>query len=122
VIAQGFDTYELKSQAVPYDLLYTIEIRARYRNNLKVEGMKMFRYVMSRYQPYTQVAVTDSLGDTRYYDAFNETETAVDIMPDIEGKEANFNVTLRVEGELDLNDPNKIRVVTSIPNVIMQLK
>lgn len=122
VIAQGFDTYELKDQAVPYDILYTIEIRARYRNNLRAESMQMLKYVMKKYQPYTQVGVQDSLGDTRYYDAFNESPTGVDIMPDITGKEANFNVTLRVEGELDLNDPYKVRVVTSLPLVVTSIK
>lgn len=122
VIAQGFDTYERKDQAVPYDILYTIEIRARFRNNLKVESMKMLKYVMKRYQTYTQVGVRDSLGDVRYYDAFNENPTGVDIMPDIAGKEANFNVTLRVEAELDLNDPYRVRVVTGLPGIITAIK
>ena len=122
VIAEGFDTYESKSQAVPFDLVYTIEIRARFRNNLKVESMLMLRYVMRHYQPYTRVSVVDSLGDTRYYDAFNETYTGVDIMPDITGREANFNVTLRVEGELDLNDPRNQRVVTNLPTIVTSIK
>lgn len=122
VIAQGYDTYEIKDQAVPYDILYTIEIRARYRNNLKGESLKMLKYVMKKYQPYTQVGVVDGIGDTRYYEAFNESPTGVDIMPDIEGKEANFNVTLRVEAELDLNDPYRVRVVTSNPLVVTSIK
>ena len=122
VIAQGFDTYERKDQAVPYDLLYTIEIRARFRNSLRVESLKMLQYVMKKYQPYTRLSVVDSLGDTRYYDAFMETPTGVDIMPDIAGRESNFNVTLRVEGELDLNDPSDQKVITALPTVNTVIK
>jgi hypothetical protein len=122
VIAQGFDTYERKDQAVPYDLVYTIQIRARFRNNLRVESLKMLKYVMKKYQPYTQVAVVDSLEHTRYYDAFNETPTDVVVMPDLTGRESNFNVTLRVEAELDLNDPYNVRVLTSGPTIITSLK
>ena len=51
VIAEGFDEYEDKSQAVPFDLMYTIQIRARYRNNLKVESMKMLHYTLKKYPP-----------------------------------------------------------------------
>lgn len=115
-IAEGFDAYEIKSQAAPYDILYTIEIRARYRNNIQVESLKMLQYMMKKIQPYTRFTVIDSEEDTRYYDAFMETPTAVDIMPDIAGKESNFNLTLRVEAELDLNDPEVRKVLREPPN------
>ena len=117
-IAEGFDAYERKDQAVPYDLLYTIEIRARFRNNLNVESLRMLKYVMTKYQPYTTLALKDSLGDTRFYDAFMETPSAADIAPDIAGREANFNVTLRVEGELDLNNPSNQKVVTNLITIV----
>lgn len=122
VIATGWDRYEKKDQGVPFDFLYTIECRARFRNNLKVESMQMLRYMMGRYQPYTTLFVADSLGDTRTYDAFMETPTAVDIMPDVSGKEANFNMTLRVEGELDINDPYVVKVLSGRPTINLSNK
>lgn len=116
-IATGYDRYERKDQAVPFDFLYTIECRARFRNNLKVESIRLLQYVLKIYQPYCRVGLIDSLGDTRYYDAFMETPSGVDIMPDVAGKEANFNITLRVEGELDLNDPYVTNVLTNLPTI-----
>lgn len=101
----GSDAYEDKAQAVPFDLLYTIQIRARYRNNLKVEAMAMLRHTLKRYPPYTTVYIKDSLNDLRSYTAFMETPSPLDTKPDVAGRETNFNVTLRVEAELDLNDP-----------------
>lgn len=117
VVAQGYDRYEVKDQAIPYDLLYTIECRARFRNNLRAESLKLLRFMMKRYQPYTTIYIKDSLDQHRSYNAFAETPTAVDIMPDVAGKEANFNITLRVEAELDLNDPRNMQALTGYPTV-----
>jgi len=117
IIAQGFDQYEDKSQAVPFDIMYTIQIRARYRNNLKVEAMKMLRYALKKYPPYTTVYVKDSNDDLRSYTAFMESPSGLDTKPDVAGRETNFNVTLRVEAELDLNDPVLRQVLTSLPAI-----
>jgi hypothetical protein len=115
VIATGFDAYEDKSQAIPFDLLYTIQIRARYRNNLKVEAMQMLRFTLKRFPPYSTVYIKDSEGDLRSYTAFMESPSALDTKPDVSGRETNFNVTLRVEAELDLNDPVITGALTSLP-------
>jgi len=115
LMASGFDKYEDKSQAVPFDLMYTIQIRARYRNNLKVEAMQMLRYALKRYPPYSIVYVKDSLDEVRSYTAFMESPSALDTKPDVAGRETNFNVTLRVEAELDLKDPQISNAVTSLP-------
>lgn len=117
VMAEGFDAYEDKSQAVPFDILYTIQIRARYRNNLKVEAMKMLLFTLKRYQPYTTVYVKDSNDELRSYTAFMESPSALDTKPDVAGRENNFNVSLRVEAELDLNDPIVRRSLSSLPTI-----
>jgi hypothetical protein len=114
VMKTGFDAYEDKSQAVPFDLLYTIQIRARFRNNLKVEAMQMLKYTLRRFQPYTTVYIKDSEGDLRSYTGFMESPSPLDTKPDVAGRETNFNVTLRVEAELDLNDPNVSRALTNL--------
>ena len=105
VTASGFSKYEQKTQAAPFDLLYNIQIRARYRNNLRVPAMKMLTFTLRQYQPYTQVLVMDSEQKRRSYDAFMETPSAQDTQSNVEDREIRFNVTLRVEAELDLNDP-----------------
>ena len=122
LIATGADAYESKGQAVPYDLLYTIQIRARYRNNLKGASMEMLRWTMRRFQPYTTVYIKDSLGDLRSYTAFMESSTALDTKPDVAGRENNFNISLRIEGELDLNDPSVNKALTSPPIVRSHIK
>jgi len=116
-MAEGFDQYESKDQAVPFDLMYTIQIRARYRNNLKVEAMQMLRYTMKKYPPYTTVYLKDSNDDLRSYTAFMESPSALDTKPDVTGRETNFNITLRVEAELDLNDPLVQRALSGLPTV-----
>lgn len=119
---EGFDEVEYQDQAIPVDITYTIQIRARYRNNLQVEAMKMLHYVMKKYQPYTSVYLIDSLGDKRSYEAFMESPSAMDDMADIAGRFTGFNCTLRVEGELDLNDPVTEKVVTGLPSINFRLK
>jgi len=116
-MAEGFDQYENKAQAVPFDLMYTIQIRARYRNNLKVEAMQMLRHTLKRYPPYTTVYLKDSNDDLRSYTAFMESPSALDTKPDVAGRETNFNITLRVEAELDLNDPVVQRAMSGLPTV-----
>lgn len=117
VMAEGFDKYEDKAQAVPFDLMYTVQIRARYRNNLKVEAMQMLRHTLKRYPPYTTVYLKDSNDELRSYTAFMESPSALDTKPDVAGRETSFNVTLRVEGELDLNDPLVRTAMSSLPTV-----
>jgi len=115
VMATGFDQYEDKDQAVPFDILYTIQIRARYRNNLKVESMKMLQYTLKRFPPYCSVYIRDSQDELRSYTAFMESPAALDTKPDVAGRETNFNVSLRVEAELDLNDPSVRKALASLP-------
>lgn len=114
-IATGSDSYESKGQAVPFDILYTIQIRARYRNNLKVEAMQMLKHTLKRFQPYSTLYLKDSEDDLRSYTVFMESPDALDTKPDVAGRETNFNVSIRVEGELDLNDPTIKKALTSLP-------
>jgi hypothetical protein len=116
-MARGYDQYEMQDQAVPFDILYTIQIRARFRNSLRVEAQKMLRYAMRIYQPYCRVIIKDSLGESRGYDAFMENPSIADRMTDVSDRETTFNMSLRVEAELDLNDPFVLQSLTSLPNV-----
>ena len=116
-IRTGFSSHEMKDQAVPFDLGYTIQIRARYRNNLRVDALRMLHYAMKKYQPYTALRVKDSRGEYRTYDAFMESPSPQDTKSDVTNREVNFNLSLRVEGELDLNDPYALRALAGLPTI-----
>lgn len=128
---QGFDRYEQKQQAVPFDLTYTITILARYRGKGPIppkdtptgfkgaEGSprnqvnRILDYCLRIYAPYAQVFVRDSLGDRRKYSAFMEAVSHLDEVPEITERVLGFALTLRVEAELDLSDPTTHRAVTT---------
>lgn len=121
VTATGYSHYEQKNQATPFDLLYNIQIRARYRNNLEVPAMKMLTFTLRQYPPYCQVEVMDTMEKRRTYDAFMETPSAQDTQTNVADREIRFNVTLRVEAELDLSDPYVQRALGENPTVNMSI-
>lgn len=127
----GYDRYEEKQQAVPFDLTYTISIFARHRGKgplpprnkptgfTGAEGSprnqvnRIFDYVLRRFPPYGQIYVTDSLGDRRRYSTFMEAVSHLDEVPEVTERVLGFALTVRVEAELDLSDPEVKRAATS---------
>lgn len=75
----------------------------------------MWNYAVRKYQPYTTLYLKDSIGDVRSYDAFNESPNPQDSKTDVANRSINFNISLRVEAEIDLNDPYTIQALTGIP-------
>jgi hypothetical protein len=127
----GYDRYEEKQQAVPFDITYTISVLDRHRGKgplpprnvptgfTGAEGSprnqvnRIFDYVLRRYPPYGQIYVTDSLGDRRRYSTFMEAVSHLDEVPEITERVLGFALTVRVEAELDLSDPEVKRAVSS---------
>jgi len=68
---------------------------------------QLLDYVLRIYAPYCTVAVSDSLGDLRSYHAFMESISHLDELGEVTGRMIGFALTLRVEAELDLNDPTE---------------
>lgn len=117
----GFDRYETQQQAAPFDITYSITIMARHRGfgpadrkghrnpsgdgSPKTQVNQALDYVLRHYQPYTTVWVKDSLGDNRGYSAFMEAISHLDEVPEVTDRVLGFALTLRVEAELDLNEP-----------------
>lgn len=116
--ASGFDRMEESQQAVPYDILYTISIMARHRGatGQRHQSNLILNHVLRVYQPYCLVRVKDSLGDFRTYEAFNEGVGMLDEAPGVTERSVGFAITLRVEAELDLNDPAVSKTVTAFPS------
>lgn len=110
-----FDRYEEQMQAVPFDIMYTLSIQARYRSSLQNMSNAILKYVLKVYTPYCRVLVKDSLGDVRSYDAFMEGISSLDEVREVTERQMGFAVTLRVEGELNLPDPEVKRAVTRPP-------
>lgn len=110
----GFDRAEVMGQAWPFDIMYTVSVRARFRGAGQRTNTAdtLIRHVMRTYPPYGKVDVTDSIGDLRGYEAFNEGIATVDTLEEIRDREIGFAITLRVEAELDYKDAHTVRTVT----------
>ena len=110
----GFDRVEQVDQAAPFDLSYTINIVARNRGapGVRNQANRLLDHVLRIYQPYCRVLVRDSIGDTRSYEAFMEGISHLDEVAEVTDRVIGFAVTLRIEGELDINDPVIRKTVT----------
>lgn len=98
----GFSTVEVKEQAWPYDIYYTISCYSRY----EYEAIPMVKRILRTYRPYSRIALTDSLSETRHYSVFAETGIQdIGEFVDIADRLKAYSMDIRVEGELDVNDP-----------------
>jgi hypothetical protein len=111
---KGYDRVEQVDQAAPFDLSYTINIVARNRGapGVRNQANRVLDHVLRIYQPYCRVLLKDSVGDARSYSAFMEGISHLDEVADVTDRVIGFAVTLRIEGELDLNDPVIRKTVT----------
>lgn len=115
----GYDRVEQTDQAVPFDLTYSVNIMARNRGapGETNQAGRLLDHVLRIYPPYCRVLVTDSIGDKRSYEAFMDGVSDLDEVADITDRMIGFSVSVRVEGELDLNDPYVRKLVTRGPTV-----
>ena len=112
----GFSRYEEQQQSCPFDLLYTINIIAKQRTAMAA-AQYILAYVMKIYQPYCAVYIKDSIGDVRSYEAFLESVGPMDEAADVSERVIGFALSLRVEAELDINDPQVQTAVTNLAKV-----
>jgi len=112
----GYDTYEERPGAEPVDLTYTLTIMAERRGKGARIGLERIWYWLRKvYKPYGYVIVKDSLGDERTYNAFREDEIELTDQPGVSERVVSMAVTVRVEGELDTEDPVVRRAATARP-------
>ncbi len=113
----GFDRVEQVTQAIPYDISYSIVVADRKRGfGGSGYANRLLSHVRRIFQPYCLVKVIDSVGDYRTYDAFQEGLSEIDEIPDINDRVIGFSVSLRIAGELDDNDPVVQKTVTRRSN------
>ena len=101
-VVSGWSEYEELPQAMPFDLTYTITAMSRYEH----EAIAMLKKLLSTYKPYSMILLKDSLGAIRTYTTFNENGfTDNSELLDITNRTKSYAVEIRIEGELDLSDP-----------------
>lgn len=113
-----FSSVEVQQTAVPFDILYTINIMARMREYMAAANAILL-YVLRIYQPYCLVRVKDSVGDYRTYEAFMESVSPLDEVADVANRTIGFALSLRVEAELDLNGPLDHKTVSQPPIITL---
>ncbi len=107
---QGYDRYEDRLKAMPFDIPYDVEFKARKR----WQKVVMLEYAMKKF--WTRVFyATDSAGNERTYEMKVEAQSSADELADITDRTLVYLVSLLVEAELDLNDPIVHKAVTQDP-------
>lgn len=101
---------EMKHYCNPYDITYDMHLRARRRQPVDL----MLRYICQYYPPYGVLFCVDSEGATRGYDAFQESIDNLDEVADISERVIGHTLSIRVEAELDFQDPF---IVKATPNL-----
>jgi hypothetical protein len=98
----GFSEYQMKPQAFPYDITYTISIWDRYERT----ALTILKEVLKAYQPVGRLIVYDSLALRRSYEYYVEGAiTNLQEVIDPVTRARGYAITIRVEAELDLNEP-----------------
>lgn len=121
--AQGFNRYVERQQAHPFDLSYVLSLITTRRSMPRpkaagagapqvgvVEGGSsnmLLTEILRVYPAYCGVNVRDSVGDYRVYTAFMEGVTPIDQVTEVGDREIGYSISLRIEGELDL-DPDTV--------------
>lgn len=107
----GYSAVEIKPQAWPYDLFYSVVCYARYEH----EAIPMMKRILKTFPPYSKIFIQDSLGDTRSYTVFNEGGVQdIGDYVDAADRLKAYSVDIRIEGELDTSDPTIVPTLASV--------
>lgn len=111
----GYDKYEEQRGGHPYDITYMISVLAD-GERAETYAQMMLKHVLRVYPPRNGrgVRVKDSIGDTRLYEVFSEGPATLREALDLVDHQAGYSINVRVEGELDLNDPYLATAVQSL--------
>lgn len=92
---------EKKWWTYPFEISYDVHLRARVR----VQADRMLRQIGRHLWAYGQVFLRDSQGDERGYYAFVDSYESLGEISDVADRMIGHTVSIRVEGELDFNEP-----------------
>jgi len=102
VVVVGYDKYVQRVAPVPYNFNYIFEVRAPRRS--PVVDL-LLAVMLRRLRPNSNIAVVDSLDETRWYDFLIEggLEDQGEIV-DVLERTSVFSTSARIVGELDQHD------------------
>jgi len=127
VYSEGWSEIEEVTQADPWDLSYSLTITARNRGGRLQSGPRnqanaILNHVLKRFRAhsYSHLLVVDSVGDKRYYNVFLESVGPQDEFGEPTDRVIAFSVSIRIEAELDLEDPVRHTAVTAIRSTVDQ--
>lgn len=109
----GFDRMEERQAAIPFDISYTISVLSHYRGARNNRGavQRILAHILRTFPPYGRVFVRDDIGDIREYEAFMEATSTLDDHPEVAERVLGFGVSIRVEGALELSEPQVRKTV-----------
>jgi len=101
---------ERKWWTYPYEISYDIHLRAR----LRAQADRLLRHVGRHFWAYGQVFLCDSEGDERGYYAFVDSYDSLSELTDIADRLQGHTISMRVEAELDFNEPHIMPTVNKM--------
>jgi hypothetical protein len=108
---QGPSHREVKRGPVPMDMPYDVQIYARLRR----DADRMLLHLLKACPPpWFPLAVIDSEGDTRKYDAGDFNISDLSELADVSNRKLGYTVSFTVRGEIDLYDENVVPTMQAV--------
>jgi hypothetical protein len=118
-VLQGYSSYIQRVLPTPFDISYDVQVYARRQ----VTGITLLtRILQSTRPPFFTVAVNDSLGDRRLYDAGEVVVSSNSELADISDRTIAWTISFDVRGEIDL-EAQRVQdsIVTTLPEIGIQV-
>lgn len=101
---------ETKSWTLPYTINYEVHCRARLRRQADLMLQQLGKHLWA----YGQLFLTDSIGEERGYYAFVDSIDTLDEIADVADRTMGHMISIRVEAELDFNEPSILPTQTNL--------
>lgn len=112
---RGWDSYDTKRGAMPFDISYDVQILARRHMN----GIRLLTYCLQRCPPpFFTMSCEDSIGDKRLYDCGEVAVSSASELADIADRTMAWTISFEIRGELDLGTVQKeTDLLDSMPEI-----
>lgn len=119
--AEGFEKVNVKEAAWPVNISYNVQIKAR----TEVDFLRMFRWVTRHLRAQdleSWITVWDSAKVPRKYDIFRESMSDIGEYVDVNDVVKAYEFSYRVEGEIDIDDPQVAPTVRDVRTTTQPLE
>lgn len=115
----GYNKYVSAELPTPFDIAYDVQMYARTQNTAIPLLMRLLQVCRP---PFFSVAVFDSVGDKRVYDAGEVSVSNGSELADIADRTISYTISFSIRGELDLVPQTaENSIVTALPNIGIQV-